>query len=68
MDKQRLNTYRSINNWHNFRLRLFGEGILVGLVSGLVVGFFRFALNFVEAQRGLVYTYLASHDWTMILR
>ncbi|MDD4084422.1 MAG: ClC family H(+)/Cl(-) exchange transporter [Acidaminococcaceae bacterium] len=67
VDKQRLNTYRSINNWHNFRLRLFGEGILVGLVSGLVVGFFRFALNFVEAQRGLVYTYLASHDWTMTL-
>ena len=50
-NKQRLNTYRNLNNWHNFRLRLFGEGIIVGLLSGIVVGFFRFALNFVEAQR-----------------
>ena len=64
-NKQRLNTYRNLNNWHNFRLRLFGEGIIVGLLSGVVVGFFRFALNFVEAQRVNIYSYLTTHDWTI---
>ena len=64
-NKQRLNTYRNLNNWHNFRLRLFGEGIIVGLLSGVVVGFFRFALNFVEAQRVNIYSCLTTHDWTI---
>jgi len=61
--KQRLNTYRNLNNWHNFRLRLFGEGIIVGLLAGVIVGFFRFALNYVETQRSSIYRYMASSDW-----
>ncbi|MGE4588585.1 MAG: ClC family H(+)/Cl(-) exchange transporter [Acidaminococcaceae bacterium] len=61
--KQRLNTYRNLNNWYNFRLRLFGEGIIVGLLAGIIVGFFRYALNFVETQRNVIYRYMASSDW-----
>lgn len=63
--KQRINTYRNLNNWHNFRLRLFGEGIIVGLFAGVIVGFFRYALNFVEAQRGAIYRYMATSDWVI---
>ena len=63
--KQRINTYRNLNNWHNFRLRLFGEGIIVGLFAGVIVGFFRYALNFVEAQRGAIYRYMAASDWVI---
>ena len=42
LDKQKIETYNNLNNWQNFRLRLVGEGILVGVFSGCVVGFFFF--------------------------
>lgn len=62
-DKQRLRTYHNLQHWHSFRLRLFGEGILVGIVSGCVVGFFRYALHFVESQRSVIYSFLTTADW-----
>lgn len=44
-----------------FRLRLFGEGILVGIFSGAVISLFRFLLEKGEVIRPLVYTYLQSN-------
>lgn len=36
---QVINTYRALNNWRNFRLKLFIEGIIIGILSGLIISF-----------------------------
>ena len=35
MNRQLFETYMALDNWHQFRLRLFIEGIFVGIVGGL---------------------------------
>ena len=45
---QVINTYRALNNWRNFRLKLFIEGIIIGILSGLIISFFRWSLHLVE--------------------
>jgi len=54
-DKEKLKTYKNLNNWQSFRLKLVLEGLLVGVLSGSLVGFFRYALNFVDKQRTFIY-------------
>ncbi len=61
---QLLSTYKSLSNWHSFRLRLFAEGILTGIFAGLVICFFRYALQEMELLRGAVYQFLHGQDWT----
>lgn len=39
------NTKSTLNCWQNFKLRIVMEGILVGLISGLVVVLYRFLLE-----------------------
>ena len=34
---QVINTYRALNNWRSFRLKLFIEGIIIGILSGLII-------------------------------
>ncbi len=60
---QVINTYKSLSDWHNFRLRLFSEGILIGIISGLVICLFRYALHEDEHWRGVFYNFLAEGDW-----
>lgn len=60
---QVINTYKSLSDWHGFRLRLFGEGILVGLAAGLVICLFRFGLEQAEELRSLFYLYLTTAEW-----
>ena len=60
---QVINSYKSLSDWHGFRLRLFGEGILVGLAAGLVICLFRFGLEQAEELRSLVYSYLTTAEW-----
>lgn len=63
MSKQHMvNTYKSISNWHKFRLRLFGEGIIVGVCAGLVISLFRFGIHQAEAYRGVIYSFLTRAD------
>ncbi len=47
MNKQEqiIKTYKSISDWHRFRLRLFAEGIMTGVFAGLVISFFSFCPN-----------------------
>lgn len=52
---QVIKTYRSISDWHKFRLRLFAEGILTGVFAGLIISFFRFTLSEAEAWRSILY-------------
>ena len=60
---QVMKTYGALNHWHSFRLKLFWEGILIGICSGLVISLFRWALHVVETNREHIYTYLKSTDW-----
>lgn len=61
--KQVLQTYYALNHWRNFRLKLFWEGILIGICSGLVISLFRWALHLVENNREHIYTFLLINDW-----
>ncbi len=58
--KQIISTYKSITDWHHFRLRLFLEGILTGIFSGLVISLFRYGLTEAEAWRARLYQTLLS--------
>lgn len=60
--EQFLRTYKSMSDWHTFRLRLFAEGILTGVCAGLVICFFRFALEEVEGFRRALYNRLYVSD------
>ena len=51
-------TYRSLNHWNSFQFKLFWEGIVVGIFSGLVVSLFRFLLSKAEDFRVAVYAQL----------
>lgn len=53
--QQTVKTFKSISNWHKFRLRLFAEGILTGIFVGLIISFFRYALIQAETLRNLLY-------------
>ena len=59
LNRQLFETYMALDNWHQFRLRLFIEGIFVGIAGGLSISLFRFLLNKSEDLRiYLYYTYL----------
>ena len=53
-----INTYTPLTDARRFRLRLFSEGILVGLAAGLVICGFRWALLLAEAQRQKLFALL----------
>lgn len=50
--------YYSLTHWRDFRLKLFGEGILVGLIAGIVIVLFRYLIEQAEGLRIAVYNYL----------
>lgn len=62
-NEQFYRTYKSISNWHTFRLRLFAEGILTGIFAGFVICFFRLALEEAEAWRRALYNRLYVCTW-----
>lgn len=64
-DRQIINTYKSLSNWHTFRLRLFAEGILIGIFAGAVISFFRWGISEAEYWRGLLYELLLRSSWTL---
>lgn len=57
MNRQLFETYMALDNWHQFRLRLFIEGIFVGIAGGLSISLFRFLLN--ESEDLRIYLYYA---------
>lgn len=65
--QQVIKTYKSISNWHKFRLRLFTEGILTGIFAGLVISLFRYALNEAENLRIYIYQNWLIHNVYYIL-
>ncbi|HJE83624.1 chloride channel protein, partial [Megasphaera stantonii] len=45
INRQVASALDALSHWPRFRLRLFAEGALVGVVSGVIISFFRWALD-----------------------
>ncbi|WP_378956735.1 ClC family H(+)/Cl(-) exchange transporter [Pelosinus sp. sgz500959] len=63
---QRLSkVYYSLTHWQDFRLKLFGEGILIGVFAGIIIVLFRYFIEQAEELRGGVYNYLQTGHLSM---
>ena len=51
---------RNLNHWPRFRLLLFAEGAWVGLLSGIIISFFRWTLDAGTQLREYIYTILVN--------
>ncbi|MCH4179058.1 MAG: ClC family H(+)/Cl(-) exchange transporter [Megasphaera sp.] len=56
--KQLFSTIENLSNWPDFRLRLFVEGAIVGVLSGIVISFFRWALDAGTYYRLYIYDHV----------
>ena len=43
--KNKHNTYNTLFHWHSFKLKIVFEGIGVGILSGLLIVMYRYALE-----------------------
>ena len=55
VDTQLEAALRALDHWPRFRLRLFFEGIVVGILSGTVISFFRWGLEMGTVWRQWIY-------------
>lgn len=44
-ENNKQNTYNTLFHWHSFRLKLVFEGIVIGILTGLLIVIYRFALE-----------------------
>lgn len=58
--------YASLADWRSFQFKLFAEGILVGVFSGLAIVAFRFALEMAENLRRAIYSSMSVENWVYI--
>lgn len=58
--------YASLADWRKFQFKLFGEGIIVGIISGLVIVAFRYALEITESLRIAAYSRIHFFDWQLL--
>lgn len=70
--KQKHNTYNTLFHWHSFRLKLVFEGIGVGIISGLIIVLYRYALEKSEVLLGNIYKSISKNPlfvvpWLVIL-
>lgn len=64
MNRQVASALDALSHWPRFRLRLFAEGALVGVVSGVIISFFRWALDAGTRAREYMYeTVLLPGGW-----
>ncbi|MFD3158472.1 ClC family H(+)/Cl(-) exchange transporter [Haloimpatiens sp. FM7330] len=64
--KDKNNTYNTLFHWHNFRFKLVGEGVIVGLLSGLLIVFYRYLIEKTSYIMKNIYSY-SSHNIGRIL-
>ncbi|SEJ43310.1 H+/Cl-antiporter ClcA [Propionispira arboris] len=50
-----------------FRMRLFIEGILVGVITGLIIALFRFLIEKAENLRPVLYEYFTVGNWPLVV-
>lgn len=61
------NTEKTLSHWHNFRLKIIIEGIIVGFFAGLVVTFFRFLLESAIDFSRYMYSLQLKNTWMIPL-
>ncbi|NLW91996.1 MAG: ClC family H(+)/Cl(-) exchange transporter [Syntrophomonadaceae bacterium] len=65
--------FNPLINWRNFRLKLFVQGIVVGIFAGTIVVIFRYILEKADIWLKLFYTYVRSGNpeflaiWAVVL-
>ena len=47
----------SLIHWKDFRLKIFGEGIIIGILAGITVVLFRYLLEQGELLRSMLYQF-----------
>jgi len=57
---EKSNTYRTLDDWKNYKKRSIGEGIIVGLFAGLLVVMYRYMLEKADIFRKYVYSLILS--------
>lgn len=57
--------YYALTHWHDFRLKLFGEGILIGAITGVIIVLFRYLLEQAELLRSIIYDHLNAGSWLL---
>jgi len=65
--KEKSPTIATFDYWHDFRMRLFIEGVFVGFFAGLVVILYRYLLEKAEVIRHNIYLVLESRGMVSIL-
>lgn len=64
MTKRRFSkVYHAVARWQDFRLKLFWEGVLIGLAAGAVIVAFRYLLELAEEARRELYILLSASPW-----
>ncbi|MBP2629763.1 MAG: Cl-channel voltage-gated family protein [Firmicutes bacterium] len=59
--------YYSLTHWHDFRLKIFGEGIFIGFIVGFIIVAFRYLLEQAEMLRSVIYHYLQTGHWALAI-
>ncbi len=67
MSKSISKTSNALNDWGDLRPRLILEGILVGVLSGLIVVAYRVILDYAEEIRLLIYSFINSKPTSIFL-
>lgn len=60
-------TFHHLIHWRDFKLKVFFEGIIVGLFSGLIIVAFRYSLERAESLRESIYHLVDMNSWKVIL-
>lgn len=55
-----------LRDWYSFNLKLVIQGIIIGLLTGLVVVFYRLAINMGDKYRDIAYATLKSKSFMVI--
>ncbi|PKM90040.1 MAG: ClC family H(+)/Cl(-) exchange transporter [Firmicutes bacterium HGW-Firmicutes-12] len=63
---RRSKTSHLLENWLSLRFRLFLEGIIIGVLTGTVIVFYRVMLVHAETLRGNVYYIMQNRSWWII--
>jgi H+/Cl- antiporter ClcA len=68
MKKHYIDIRNLLKHWHDFRLKLFFEGILAGAFAGVVVVCFRYVLAWTDPRRDNLFAFLRSSafGWTAL--
>lgn len=71
--KKKSGIFVVLTDWRDFRLKIFAEGIIIGLFAGITVVLFRYALEKAELLRDGIYVFIkangiwAAAAWFMAL-